>query len=130
MSAVAGSSAGHRRRPLPEVLRARAYLSRVAEPPAPALAAFVEAVGPVEAATRVRAGDVPDPVAGETAARRTVDRAGADLAAADAAGARLLVPEDAAWPREALAACALCGTRGARPAGGVVGARARARRVS
>ena len=29
-----------------EVLRARAYLSRVAEPPAPALIAFVDAVGP------------------------------------------------------------------------------------
>ena len=52
------------------------------------------------AAARVRCGDVPDPVAGETAARRTVDRAEADLAAAQAAGARLLVPEDAAWPRE------------------------------
>ncbi len=111
MSAVGALSGG----PLPEVLRARAYLSRVAEPPAPGLAAFVAAVGPVEAASRVRAGDVPDPVAGETAARRTVDRAGADLAAADAAGARLLVPEDAAWPREAFAACVLCGAAALAP---------------
>ena len=111
MSAVGALSRG----PLPEVLRARAYLSRVAEPPSPGLAAFVAAVGPVEAASRVRAGDVPDPVAGETAARRTVDRAGADLAAADAAGARLLVPEDAAWPREAFAACVLCGAAALAP---------------
>jgi len=128
--------------PPSEVLRARAYLSRVAEPPASALAAFVEAIGPVEAARRIRAGDVPDQVAAETAARRSVDRAGADLDAADAAGAWLLVPEDAAWPREAFAACTLCGlpalappvalwVRGPRSAGersdravAVVGARA------
>ena len=95
--------------PPSEVLRARAYLSRVAEPPASALAGFVEAVGPVAAARRIRAGDVPDPVAAETAARRAVDRSGADLDAAHAAGARLLVPEDATWPREAFAACTLCG---------------------
>jgi hypothetical protein len=58
--------------PSAEVLRARAYLSRVAEPPSPALIALVEALvealGPVEAADRVRAADVPDLVAGETAA--------------------------------------------------------------
>ena len=72
--------------PSAEVLRARAYLSRVAEPPSPALIALVEALGPVEAANRVRAADVPDLVAGETAARRTVDRSEADLAAAHAAG--------------------------------------------
>ena len=128
--------------PPSEVLRARAYLSRVAEPPASALAGFVEAIGPVEAARRIRAGDVPDQVAAETAARRAVDRAGADLDAAHAAGARLLVPEDVAWPREAFAACTLCGlpalappvalwVRGPRSAGersdravAVVGARA------
>jgi DNA processing protein len=97
------------------VLRARAYLSWAAEPPAPSLAAFVEAVGPIEAAHRVRAGDVPHQVAGETAARRTVDRADADLAAAHAAGARLLVPEDAAWPREAFAPCTLCGVPSLAP---------------
>jgi DNA processing protein len=96
-------------RPAAEVLRARAYLSRVAEPPAPALAAFVEVLGPVAAAAQVRSGDVPGPVAGETAARRTTDRADADLEAAHEAGARLLVPEDAAWPRDALAPCLLAG---------------------
>lgn len=104
-----------RGRPAEEVLRARAYLSRVAEPPAPALAAFVEAIGPVAAAGRVRAGDVPDPVAGETAGRRTTDLADADLQAAEAAGARLLVPEDAAWPCDALAPCLLCGVPALAP---------------
>ena len=43
--------------PVPlEVLRARAYLSRVAEPPAPALGALVEAIGPVDAAQLVPRG--------------------------------------------------------------------------
>jgi DNA processing protein len=101
--------------PAPELLLARAYLSRVAEPPAPALTAFVEAFGAVEGAHRVRAGDVPDLVAGETAARRTVDRAEADLAAAHTAGARLLVPEDRAWPADAFLACTLSGVPALAP---------------
>ena len=91
------------------VVRARAYLSRVAEPPVAALVRFVDAVGPVAAAARVRAGDVPDAVAAETAARRTVDRAEADLAAARAVGARLLVPEEAAWPAWPFAPLTLAG---------------------
>ncbi|WP_300012978.1 DNA-processing protein DprA [Pseudonocardia sp.] len=89
-------------------LLARAYLSRVAEPPAPGLAGFVVEVGPVEAAERVRRGDVPAPVAAETAARRGVERAAADLAAAAASGMRLLTPEHPEWPAgpfEALAGC-------------------------
>jgi DNA processing protein len=93
----------------PAVVRARAYLSRVAEPPAAALVRFVDAVGPVAAAGRVRAGDVPDDVAGETAARRSVDRAEADLAAARAVGARLLVPEDPDWPHWTFAPFTLTG---------------------
>jgi DNA processing protein len=57
----------------------------------------------------VRAGDVPDAVAGETAARRTVDHSAADLAAARAVGGRLLVPEDPAWPHWAFTPFALAG---------------------
>ncbi len=91
------------------VVRARAYLSRVAEPPAAALVRFVDVVGPVAAAARVRSGDVPEAVAAETAARRAVDRVDADLAAARAAGARLLVPEEPDWPHWALAPLALTG---------------------
>jgi DNA processing protein len=53
---------------------------------------------------------VPDDVAGETAARRTVDHVDADLAAAGAVGARLLVPEDDDWPHWAFAAFTLAGT--------------------
>lgn len=92
-----------------EVLLARAYLSRVAEPPAPALAALVTAVGPVEAAERVRCGKVAAAVAAETSARRGVDRAVVDLAAAEAAGARLLTPEHAEWPHWPFAAFAASG---------------------
>lgn len=95
----------------PQVLQARAYLSRVAEPPAAALAVFVDQLGPVEAAARIRRGAVPDSVAALTGARRTVDRALADLDAAASAGARLLVPEHPQWPHWAFAAFGLAGTK-------------------
>ncbi len=90
--------------PAEEVLRARAYLSRVAEPPAPALVRFVAAVGAVEAAARVRAGAVSERVARETAARRGVDRVDEHLALVRACGGQLLTPEHAAWPHWALTA--------------------------
>src|SRR5882762_6135867 len=77
---------------------ARAYLLAVAEPPAPALAEFVEVLGPVDAAAQVRRGEVPEPVAKETSARREWDRGAAHLRAAEAIGARLLIPEDEDWP--------------------------------
>jgi len=96
VSAAAGSAGA--------VLRARAYLLRVAEPPAPALSRMIAALGPVEAAARVRAGAVPESVARETAARRAVDRVDDDLAAAESCGARLLTPEDPAWPHWAFTA--------------------------
>jgi DNA processing protein len=96
----AGAVAG----PAAEVLRARAYLSRVAEPPAPALARLVTAVGPVEAAARVLAGAVPEGVARETSARRTVDRVDEDLGLASACGGALLTPEHSAWPHWVFAA--------------------------
>jgi DNA processing protein len=93
----------------PAVLLARAYLSRVAEPPAAALAAYVEEVGPRVAARRVRSGAtngpgaLPPAVASETAARRETERAEADLALLAARGGRLIVPEDPEWPTLALA---------------------------
>lgn len=81
-----------------ETLLARAYLMRVAEPPALALLAFVNRVGPVTAAERVREGDVPAAVDLETQARRHLDVAADDLAAAEKVGARLVVPESPDWP--------------------------------
>jgi DNA processing protein len=88
----------------PEVLLARAYLSRVAEPPAPALAGLVAEIGAVEAAARVLDGRVDEQVAAETRVRRAVHRPGADLDAAAAAGVSLLTPEHPEWPTEAFAA--------------------------
>jgi DNA processing protein len=84
-----------------ELRRARAYLNRVAEPPAPALCELINDVGPVPAARWVAAGKVPDRVAAETGARRADNRSEADLCAIAGLGGRLVVPEDAEWPTEA-----------------------------
>ncbi|NBH09482.1 DNA processing protein DprA, partial [Amycolatopsis sp. SID8362] len=81
-----------------DVRRARAYLLRVAEPPAPALVAFVAEHGPVAAAERVRRGDCPAEVLKATEARREYDLVAQDFARAAEAGARLVVPEDDEWP--------------------------------
>ncbi|MEW2502257.1 DNA-processing protein DprA [Amycolatopsis sp. NPDC047767] len=91
---------------------ARAYLLRVAEPPAPALVAFVGERGPVEAAARVRSGDCPEKVRRETAARREVDLAEQDLETAAKTQARLVVPEDHEWPAWPLLSLAVASGRG------------------
>ena len=96
-------------------LRAWAYLSRVAEPPCPELAALVRQVGPVEAADRVRRGAVHDEVAKRTNARREVDCAAADLETLARRGGRLITPDDAEWP---LLAFAGFGGAGAKLRGG------------
>lgn len=83
---------------LTEIRNARAYLMRVAEPPAPALAALVDKLGAVEAADRVRRGHVPDGVDAETSARREQDLVANDFALAEGVGARLVIPEDPQWP--------------------------------
>lgn len=104
-----------------EVVLARAYLMRVAEPPAFALHAFVDVVGPVEAADRVRRGDVPEAVRSETEARRDLDLAADDLRNAEEAGARLVVPEDPDWPAWQLLCLAPPTDRGLRGAGKPLG---------
>lgn len=81
-----------------EVRLARAYLLRVAEPPAPALHAFVGEHGPIAAAHAVRTGEAPDTVVAETSARRELRLAERDVAAARQIGARLVIPEDREWP--------------------------------
>ncbi|MGW4484358.1 DNA-processing protein DprA [Amycolatopsis sp. NPDC004368] len=98
--------------PTDDLRRARAYLLRVAEPPAPALGAFVGECGPVEAAARVRSGDCPEKVRRETAARREVDLAEQDLEAAAKAHIRLVVPEDEEWPAWPLLSLAVASGRG------------------
>nr|WP_236794351.1 DNA-processing protein DprA [Amycolatopsis sp. GM8] len=91
---------------------ARAYLLRVAEPPAAALASFVKEIGPIAAANAVKEGRCPPRVADETAARRSIDRAEADLEAGERLGARLVIPEDDEWPAWPLHCLEIAGQRG------------------
>ena len=76
--------------------RARMYLLRVAEPPAPALHAYVAVHGPVKTVTAIRAGTAPEAVLTE-ATRPDADIT-ADLRALDSGVARLVTPEDPEWP--------------------------------
>jgi len=94
---------------------------RVAEPPATALLAFVDSVGPVEAAAAVRAADVPERVLAETSSRRHLELAESDLADAERAGARLVVPEDEEWPAWPLLSLAAASDRGQRWSGSPLG---------
>jgi DNA processing protein len=91
--------------------RAWAYLSRVAEPPCPQLAALVRAVGPEEAADRVRRGLVNDELARHIEARRQIDSAAADLELLAQRGGRLITPDSDEWPLLAFAAFAGAGAR-------------------
>lgn len=100
---------------------ARAYLMRVAEPPATALLAFVDSVGPVEAAAAVRAAAVPERVLAEISARRHLELAESDLADARRIGARLVVPEDEEWPAWPLLSLAAASDRGQRWSGSPLG---------
>lgn len=75
-----------------------AYLSRVVEPPCAELSDLVARVGPVEAAQRVRRGEVSDDLVRHTQARRQVDCAAEDLDRLERLGGRLVTPADAEWP--------------------------------
>lgn len=75
-----------------------AYLSRVVEPPSKELAALVAAVGAVEAAERVRRGEVVGGLAKLSEARREMDCAADDLETLRRLGGRLLTADDPEWP--------------------------------
>lgn len=75
-----------------------AYLSRVVEPPCPALTALVRRVGAVEAAERVRRGQAGEEVNRHAEARRHIDCAADDLAVLARLGGRLITSEDDEWP--------------------------------
>ena len=96
-------------------LRAWAYLSRVIEPPCAELDVLVRRVGPVEAAERVRRGQVEDVVARRTEARCEIDRSAADLELLNRRGGRLITPNDDEWPM--LAFAAFGGAAGTKPQG-------------
>lgn len=81
-----------------DVARAWAYLSRVAEAPCAALSELVRRVGPLEAADRVRRGEVEAAVAQRTEARRDFDCAAEDLEILERRGGRLVTPDDHEWP--------------------------------
>ena len=85
-------------------LQAWAYLSRVVEPPCAELALLVNRVGPVEAAERVRRGQVDDSLAPQTRARREINQAADDLELLARRGGRLITPDDDEWPTLALTA--------------------------
>lgn len=87
-----------------DVLTARAYLSRVAEPASRSVWEFVSEHGPLEAAQRIRTGAVEAGVLAATAARRDVADGTADLDAARRHGIRLVVPEHPDWPHIAVGA--------------------------
>ena len=78
--------------------RAWAYLSRVVEPPSREVAAYVADVGPIEAATRIKQGDVPDKLARLTEARRDIDCSAQDLELVKRLGGRLVTADDPDWP--------------------------------
>ena len=80
------------------VRRAWAYLSRVAESPCADLSRFVADVGPVEAATRIKAGLAPQELQSRVKARYEIDSAAADLDMLDRRGGRLITPGDSEWP--------------------------------
>ncbi len=89
------------------VRRARAWLTRVAEPGSVDLWRLVEEVGPVEAVRRLRAGTAGERLRGLVGPRRDEDLTPSDLRAAERCGARLVVPEDDEWPALALHALSL-----------------------
>jgi DNA processing protein len=94
-----------------DVLFARAFLNRVAEPACIPVWKMVRERGPVDAARAIRVGRVDDKVSEATAARAAHVDPGTDLEAADRRGMRLVVPESDEWPHFAFAALEAAGLR-------------------
>ena len=84
--------------PVAAVRRARAWLSRVAEPGTIDFWRYVEDQGPVEAVRTIRAGSAPQRILALVGVRAGQDESLADLARAERCGARLVIPEDDEWP--------------------------------
>jgi DNA processing protein len=95
-----------------DVLLARAYLNRVAEPASIPVWRSVRRDGPVAVAAAIRSGDVGEAdLAAATAARAAVADPYADLEAAQRHGIRLVVPESDEWPHFAMAVLEAAGLR-------------------
>jgi DNA processing protein len=82
----------------PGLRRARAWLSRAAEPGTVDFWRYVDDVGAVEAVRRLRSGGAPERIRSLVGARTAQDESLADLARAERCGARFVVPEDDEWP--------------------------------
>lgn len=87
-----------------EILLARAYLTRIAEPANVELWGLVRDHGPVAAVQAIRSGDVSAELRELTEARAATTNPHADLEAADRRGIRLVTPESAEWPHIAMGA--------------------------
>jgi DNA processing protein len=94
-----------------ELLLARAYLSRVAEPGSLPVSQFVNRFGPIEAAAMIRRGDVPEDVRRATAARQSSCDPEADLTVAARHGIDLVVPESDRWPHYAFSGLCIAAER-------------------
>jgi len=92
--------------------RARVWLSRAVEPGQALIHGYVESVGPIAAARALRTAQAPTEVQALVGARHDEDRVSADLAAATAIAARLVVPGDPDWPTETLHAMAVATAMG------------------
>ncbi|MGY1649924.1 DNA-processing protein DprA [Geodermatophilus sp. SYSU D01119] len=84
------------------VRRARAWLTRAAEPGSVALWRWVEDRGPAAAVRALRDGTAPGALRALVGSRAERDASLADLRRAERCGARLVVPEDDEWPAFAL----------------------------
>ncbi|MGY1700115.1 DNA-processing protein DprA [Geodermatophilus sp. SYSU D00766] len=82
--------------------RARAWLTRAAEPGSVELWRFVEDTGPAGVVRALRDGTAPAALRALVGARAEQDASLADLRRAQRCGARLVVPEDDEWPGPAL----------------------------
>jgi DNA processing protein len=91
-------AAASRRPDHPGVRRARAWLTRAAEPGIVDFWRFIDALGPVDAVRRIRAGRVSDRIRALVGARAAQDESLADLRRAERCEARLVTPEDDEWP--------------------------------
>jgi len=95
----------------PAVRRARAWLSRVAEPGTIDFWRFVDDMGPVQAVRQVRAGSAPERIRAIVGVRAAQDESLADLSRAQRCDARLVIPEDDEWPAFALHALTVATSR-------------------
>ena len=111
-----------------EVLLARAFLSRVAEPASIPVWDCVRRSGPVAAARLIRDGGGSEGLSAAVLARREHVDPHADLETAQRHGIRLVVPESDEWPHFAMAALERTGA--VRPSCSRAEARGRIRRAS